>query len=84
MKLGSLILGWLCLQSWIRGRLQRMRYMRLRRWIVCLQRAGRVYMQRRVEAATTLQAAVRGWIRRRVVERQHNAAVLIRVRFGLS
>ena len=39
-----------------------------------------MYMQRRVEAAITLQAAVRGWVRRRDVERQHSAAILIQVR----
>ena len=67
-------------QGWMRAKLERIRFLRLREATVTLQQVYRKHYQHRQRAAACLQAAVRGWLARRSVRRQHQAATAIQVR----
>ncbi|VDI49418.1 abnormal spindle-like microcephaly-associated protein [Mytilus galloprovincialis] len=57
-KLGKILI----IQRWIKGRLCRLRYLKLQRSIVVLQRKARFHLKTRQEAAVKIQTAVRKWL----------------------
>ncbi|XP_063422495.1 abnormal spindle-like microcephaly-associated protein homolog [Mytilus trossulus] len=57
-KLGKILI----IQRWIKGRLCRLRYLKLQRSIAVLQRKARLHLKTRQEAAVKIQAAVRRWL----------------------
>ena len=67
------------IQWWIKARLQRMRYLRLREEIIRRQRAAEADLALRTVAVIKAQAFVRGWLVRRRVQRMHSAATYFQV-----
>ncbi|CAG2201877.1 ASP [Mytilus edulis] len=52
----------LIIQRWSKGRLCRLRYLKLQRSIVVLQRKARLHLKTRQEAAVKIQTAIRKWL----------------------
>ncbi|XP_013394208.1 abnormal spindle-like microcephaly-associated protein homolog [Lingula anatina] len=67
----------LILQRWIRAKLQRVNYLKLRAGITRLQSLVRQRLVRRHQAATSIQALVRGWQGRRQAQKWQDAIVTI-------
>ncbi|CAB1323856.1 unnamed protein product [Coregonus sp. 'balchen'] len=59
----------ICVQRWLRARLQRRRYLEDRRRVVVAQRAARSWLARRHHAASTIQHAARTFLLRRREQR---------------
>ncbi|XP_076348317.1 abnormal spindle-like microcephaly-associated protein homolog [Tachypleus tridentatus] len=65
------------IQRWMRGRLQRLWFLRLRQNVILFQRAARIYLLTQEKAATVIQAKVRSWLVYRRLVKEQNAATVI-------
>ena len=61
------------------SRVQRMRYLRIHHSIVMVQRALRVYLKRRLNAACVLQQNVRLWLVKHRDQKKQRAAATVQV-----
>lgn len=62
-------------QNWMRAKLQRLRYVKLRQSARILQRAARRYLAKKNAAATRLQSVARVWLARRYVQKMQSGAL---------
>ncbi|XP_076352254.1 abnormal spindle-like microcephaly-associated protein homolog [Tachypleus tridentatus] len=65
------------IQRWMRGRLQRLWFLRLRQNVILFQRAARIYLLTQEKAATVIQTKVRSWLVYRRLVKEQNAATVI-------
>ncbi|XP_072172217.1 abnormal spindle-like microcephaly-associated protein homolog [Diadema setosum] len=65
------------IQNWMRARLQRLAYLKLRTSTLVLQRAARCYLARKNMAATRLQSVARVWLARQHVKKMQSAALMM-------
>ena len=65
------------LQCWIRSKSDRLKYLALKRSVLCIQRVARAYLKKRCVAVTIIQRQCRLFLFRRRMSRFRNAALLI-------
>ncbi|XP_054761637.2 abnormal spindle-like microcephaly-associated protein homolog [Lytechinus pictus] len=63
------------IQSWMRAKLQRLRFQKIRAATCILQRAARRYLIKKNVAATRLQSIARVWLAKRRIQKMHSAAL---------
>lgn len=68
------------IQTWMRAKLLRLRFQKLRAAALVLQRAAKQYLVRKNVAATRLQSVARVWLAKRQVRKMHAAALRMQVR----
>ncbi|KAG5275923.1 hypothetical protein AALO_G00126000 [Alosa alosa] len=65
----------ICIQRWMKTKLQRKRYLEERRQVVVTQRAARAWLARRHRAATVIQRTVRGMLLSRRQEKMQRGII---------
>ncbi|XP_033114872.1 abnormal spindle-like microcephaly-associated protein homolog [Anneissia japonica] len=65
------------IQRWMKSRLQRIHYLKLRRGMVALQKAVRAHQQRRCKAAIILQSYIRMYLLKKQIKNINMAALYI-------
>ncbi|XP_041471863.1 LOW QUALITY PROTEIN: abnormal spindle-like microcephaly-associated protein homolog [Lytechinus variegatus] len=63
------------IQRWMRAKLQRLRFQKIRAATCILQRATRRYLIKKNVAATRLQSVARVWLAKRRIQKMHSAAL---------